>query len=304
MLLQAQRALIIAAFIAATGPAQAQDAATEAPANPEAAATEAPAAPARDVTADTVVATVNGTAITLGHMIVMRGHLPEQYQTLPPDVLFNGILDQLVQQVLLSQTAENDLTKRDTLALENERRTYLANKVMDIAVTEAVTEEALQKAYDAKFASVEPGKEFNASHILVPTEDEAKAIKADLDAGGDFEAIAKEKSQDGSAAGGGSLGWFGLGMMVKPFEDAVLSLEKGKISDPVQTDFGWHIVKLNDTRVATAPTLDDVREELTAEVQNAAAEAKIKELTDAGKVELSINGIAPEVLQDGALLDN
>lgn len=260
---------------------------------------------AADPTADTVVAVVNGTEITLGHMIATRDALPEQYRQLPDDVLFNGVLEQIIQQTALAQVGETQQTKRDTLALDNQKRTYLAGVVLDSVAKAGVSDEALQKLYDEKYAKAEPAKEFSAAHILVATEEEAKAIKAEIDAGGDFAVIAKEKSSDkGSAANGGDLGWFGLGMMVKPFEDAVIAMEKGKVSDPVKSDFGWHIIKLNDIRTVEAPKLEDVKEELTGDLRQQAVEAKVKELTDAAKVEKRVDGIDPAILKNAALIDN
>mgnify|MGYP001227892754 CR=1 FL=1 len=264
------------------------------------------AAPARaeEPTAATVIATVNGTDITLGHLIAAREALPEQYKALPDEVLFNGVLDQLIQQTALAQEAEKAPRKLDLLMIENQKRSYLSATVLDAAAASAVTDEALQKLYEEKYVNAEPAKEYEADHILVPTEEEAKVIKADLDAGGDFAAIAKEKSKDpGSAANGGDLGWFGLGMMVKPFEDAVVALEKGKISDPVQTDFGWHIIKLNDVRVAAAPTFEDVKPELEGDLRQAAVEARVKELTEGAAVVRHTDGVDPTILKKVELLD-
>lgn len=260
-------------------------------------------APAADPTADTVVATVNGTDITLGNLIAARMALPAQYQSLPDDVLLKGLLDQVIQQVALSQTAEKTKVKGDDLAMQNENRGYLASVLLSSVADKAVTDETLKKAYDEKYAKAAPSTEYQAAHILVKSEDEAKAIKADLDKGGDFAAIAKEKSTDkGSAANGGDLGWFGTGMMVKPFEEAVVKLKKGEVSGPIQTDFGWHIIKLNDTRVAAAPKFDDVKEELAGDLRQKAVEAEIKSIEDASKIERKIDGIDPTILKNTALI--
>lgn len=250
-----------------------------------------------------VVATVNGTAITLGHMIVLRANLPAQYQSLPDDVLFKGILDQLIQQAALAQTVEGKITLRDTLAMENDTRGYLSGVALQGVAGSAVTDEALQKAYDAKFASAQNTKEYHAAHILVKTEEEAKALKAEIDAGADFADMAKVHSTDGAAAGGGDLGWFSEGMMVKPFEDAVFALETEAVSNPVQTQFGWHLVKLLETRIKAAPTLDDMREDLAAEIEQAAIEAHIKSITDSAKVERPGEGFDPALMRDQSLLD-
>ena len=264
------------------------------------------AAPVRaeDPTADTVVAVVNGAEITLGQMIAARDALPEQYKSLPDDVLFKGVLDQIIQQTALAQEAEGKETRRDLLMIENQKRSYLAATVLDGVARAAVTDEAVQKLYDETYVNADPKKEYDADHILVETEDEAKAIKADLDKGGDFAVIAKEKSKDpGSAANGGDLGWFGAGMMVKPFEDAVVALEKGKVSDPVKSDFGWHVIKLNDVRVAEAPKLEDVRADLSGQLQQKAVEAKVTALVDGSKVEKTVEGIDPAILKKSEILD-
>ncbi len=260
---------------------------------------------AEEPTADTVIATVNGTEITLGHMIAMRESLPPQYLQLDDRTLFDGILDQIVQQQALADVAGAELRKRDTLALENQRRSYLSGVTLDETARAAVTDEAVQALFDEKYAHAEPGKEYSAAHILVATEDEAKAIKAELDGGADFAAIAKEKSTDrGSAAAGGDLGWFGVGMMVKPFEDAVIAMQKGEVSSPVESQFGWHIIRLDDLRTAAKPTIEDVRAELEGELQGHAVEATVTELTSAAKVEKKVEGIDPAILKNIALIDN
>ena len=260
---------------------------------------------AEDPAASTVVATVNGTEITLGHMIAVRETLPPQYLELPDDVLFNGILDQIVQQTALSQIAEKDIDLRTTLELENQKRGYLANGLLDSVGAAAVTDEAVQKLYDETIGNAETPKEYSAQHILVETEDEAKAIITELSGGADFAEIAKAKSIDtGSGANGGDLGWFQAHMMVEPFANAVKAMEKGAVSaEPVQSQFGWHVIKLNDVRDAAKPTLDEKRDELVAEIQNKAIEARIKEATDAAEVTRSIEGIDPAILKKTELLD-
>ncbi len=261
---------------------------------------------AQDETPDaqTVVATVNGTEITLGHMIIARATLPEQYQQLPDEVLFKGILDQLVQQTALSQSFDGDLPPRVALSLENERRSLIAGEVVESALKSAVTEEAIKAAYDAKYAEAEPTEEYNASHILVESEEEAKAIKAELDGGADFAQLARDKSTGPSGPGGGSLGWFGPGMMVPSFEAATIALEPGTVSDPVETQFGWHVIKLNETRKADVPALDAVRAELEGEVSKAAVQETIDAVTAAADVDRSgAEGIDQSLLKNLDLLD-
>jgi peptidyl-prolyl cis-trans isomerase C len=259
---------------------------------------------AEEPTADTVIATVNGTVITLGNMIVARETLPEQYKALPNDQLFKGILDQLIQQTALMQSLGDKLPRKETLQIENDRRGYLSNVVLQTVVSGAVTDAALQAAYDARFKDATPQTEYSAAHILVETEEKAKELKAELDGGGDFAALAKANSTDtGSGAAGGDLGWFGLGAMVKPFEDGVVGAKVGEVTAPIKSDFGWHLILVKETRVAAQPTLDDLRDELAQEIEQAAVEAHVKTLVDAAKVEKPGEGIDPKALSDLTLLD-
>ncbi|WP_137109819.1 peptidylprolyl isomerase [Rhodobacter sp. SY28-1] len=254
-------------------------------------------------TADTVVATVNGTKITLGHMIALRETLPPEYQQLPDDVLFKGIYEQLIQQEVLAQSI-TDLTPRTLATIENDKRGLVSGIAIEGIVKEAVTDAALQAAYDARFKDAQPQTEYNAAHILVDTEEEANKIKEELAAGADFAEIAKAKSTDtGSGANGGDLGWFGLGMMVKPFEDAVVAAKVGEVSGPVQSEFGYHLILVKETRVAAQPTLDQMRDELAAEVENAAITAKIDELTKGATVTREGEGFDPALLKKAELID-
>jgi len=260
---------------------------------------------AADVTAETVVATVNGTVITLGNVIAMRESLPDQYQQLPDETLYTGILEQLIQQTALAEAAEPDLTRRDLINLENQSRAYKAGALLQDVVIGAVTDEAIQAAYDARVQglSAAPLVEYNASHILVATEAEAADLRAQLDGGADFAELAAAHSSDGAAPGGGSLGWFGPGMMVKPFEDAVVALKPGEIGGPVQTQFGWHLIKLDETRNASVPSLDELRDELAGQIEQQSVEAFIKSKTDAATI-TRIDGIDPALLRDQTLLGN
>ena len=259
---------------------------------------------AQDPTADTVIATVNGTNITLGNMIVARESLPDQYKTLPADVLFKGILDQLVQQTVLEQSMGDKLTKKDTLQLENDRRSYLSNAALKPVVTAAVTDAALQKAYDEKFKDAKPSTEYHAAHILVDTEEKANELKAELAKGAKFADLAKANSTDtGSGAQGGDLGWFGLGAMVKPFEDAVVAAKVGEVAGPIKSDFGWHLILVSETRIAAKPTLDEMRDELAQGIEQKAVEDHIKTLTEAAKIEKPGEGVDPKFLGDVTLLD-
>lgn len=269
------------------------------------AATLATAAVAQEPpAAQTVVATVNGTEITLGSMIALRDGLPEQYKSLPDDVLFKGMLDQLIQQEVLTQSVGDAMSLQDRLNVENQRRGYMSGVALESVIANAVTDEALQKAYDARFADSAPQTEFNASHILVATEEEALKLKAEIDGGADFATLAKASSTDtGSGQNGGDLGWFGLGAMVKPFEDAVVAAEMGKVTAPIQSDFGWHLILVKETRIAAAPTLDELRDELAGQIEQEAVAAHIATLTAAATITRpGAEGIDPALIKDLTLL--
>lgn len=237
--------------------------------------------------ASTVLATVNGTEITLGHLIAMRDRLPEQYKQLPDEVLYDGMLEQLIQQQVLADAARADLARADAIGLENEERAFLAGRIIDRAASQPLTDEALQTAYEETYGGLEPETEYNASHILVETEEEAAALILQLTDGADFGELAKENSTGPSGPNGGQLGWFGAGMMVPEFEAAVVALEPGAISEPVQTQFGWHVVKLNETRQKDAPPLDEVRADLEQSLRTAAVDAEVERLTAEASIERS-----------------
>jgi peptidyl-prolyl cis-trans isomerase C len=261
------------------------------------------AAFAEGETADTVVATVNGTKITLGHMIALRETLPPEYQQLPDDVLFKGIYEQLIQQEVLAQSV-TDLSPRALVTIDNDKRGLVSGLAIEGIVKEAVTDQAVQAAYDARFKDAKPQTEYNAAHILVDTQEAADKLKADLAGGADFAELAKANSTDtGSGANGGDLGWFGPGMMVKPFEDAVVAATVGEVTGPVQSEFGFHLILVKETRVADQPTLDQMRDELAAEVENAAITAKIEELTKGATVTREGEAIDPAILKNATLID-
>ena len=264
----------------------------------------APAFAENHMDASTVVATVNGTEITLGHMILARENLPTQYQSLPDEQLFQGILEQLIQQTLLSQVNENPESLRVRLTLENDRRMMRAGEAVDIISSQAIGEDDIIAAYEEKFSNAEAEREFNASHILVETEEAALNLIEKAKEGADFAELAKEFSTGPSGPNGGQLGWFRKGMMVPPFEEAVLGMEKEAISGAVKTDFGWHVIKLNDVRDLSAPTLEQVRNDIYAELQQQAVVERIKQMQDTGDIaRTDLGEFDAGVLKNLSLLD-
>ncbi len=301
--------------LALTSAAQAQDTTatdtteaptTEAPAA-DAPATEAPADLAAAPTADpaTVVASVDGSDITLGQLIIARSQLPQQYDQFPPDVIFQGVLDQVVQQQLLANSL-SDTPDRVTWALANEERSLRAGEVITDLTATAVTDEAIQAAYEemTAAASADPVMEWNASHLLVETKEEAEAAQERINGGEDFATVATEVSTGPSGPSGGELGWFGPGQMVAEFEQTVEGMQPGDVSGPVQTQFGWHIVKLNETRGKPVPPLEEVQAEIVGGLQEAVILSKIEELKSAAKITLPEPGaIDPAVLSNLDLLE-
>lgn len=262
------------------------------------------ALPAAAQDAGKVVATVNGTDITIGHMIVARATLPPQFQELPDQVLFDGILEQLVQQTLLAQSFDGELPNRAQLSLQNETRSLTAGEAMELVLQTAITPEAVQAAYDTRFEGVADTTEYNASHILVDTEEAALAVIEEINGGADFAETAKVRSTGPSGPNGGQLGWFGTGAMVPSFEAAVIALEVGAVSAPVQTQFGWHVIILNDTRVKERPTLEEVRGELEEDVRAAAIEARLEALTAEAVIDKpDLMDVDPALLKDLTLVD-
>ena len=255
--------------------------------------------------ADTIVATVKGEEITIGHMIIARATLPQQYQQLPDDVLFDAILDQLIQQTALKQQLNGEVPKYVELSLENESRSLLAADVIEKVMENAATEEEVRAAYEEQYSDGNGGDEFNASHILVESEEDAEEIRAELEEGADFATTARERSTGPSGPNGGELGWFTKGRMVPEFEEAVIALSAGEISAPVQTQFGWHVIKLNERRKSAAPEFAEIRDQLAAQIREEAVEESVRTLTTEAEIERpEIEDLDPAILKDLDLVRN
>lgn len=255
--------------------------------------------------AGTVVARINGEEITLGHMIIAHATLPEQYRQLPADVLYNAILDQLIQQSALKQSRTGPVPGHVELSLENERRSLLAADEVERIMAGAASDEAVKAAYDEAYADGFGGDEYNASHILVETREEADAIRAELEAGADFAETAKDKSTGPSGPNGGALGWFGAGTMLPEFQSAVAAMEPGQISEPVETKYGWHVIILNEKRKSDAPEFDAVSGEIANGLRQQAVQDRIEELTRAAEIERpDIDGLDPSILRNLDLVRN
>lgn len=258
--------------------------------------------PALAQDADTVVAKVNGETITLGQMIAMRQGLDAHTtQGLPDTALWDLMLDQMVRQTAVAQQAE-PLSKRNAAALEIEKRAYLAGAVLEKVASAEPTEAELKAAYDQAFGGqTEPKTEYNAAHILVKTKAEAEAIEKELKGGADFGTLAEQKSTDNSGPNKGDLGWFQPEQMVPPFAEAVKTLKKDEVSAPVETQFGWHVIKLIDQREVTPPSFDEVKEQLAVQVRRDKVQAAIEKRVADSKVEKT-EGLAPDLLNKTDIL--
>jgi peptidyl-prolyl cis-trans isomerase C len=296
----------IAAILAGTipmvtphlGSALAQD--SQAPADP-AADPAAPADPAADPAAsgavtetkadpNQVVARINGADITRQEVIDSATDLPEQIRQ-QIDMVFPQLLNRYIGLKLLGDKgkAENLAQDPEVQKLMSEYETQAIRQVyVTRYLNEHVTEDAIKARYEQKLKDNPPPEEVRAAHILVKTEDEAKAIIEQLKGGADFAAVAKEKSTDkGSGANGGELGWFAKEVMVKEFADAAFAMKVDEISQaPVKSQFGFHIIKLEERRTQPAPTLESQKEPIRAELSEETVQALVKTLRTEAKVEL------------------
>ena len=238
--------------------------------------------------ADAAVATVNGKPIKQSLLDFIVKDAGSRGQKID-DSTRSIIVSKLISNELVYQEAQrqgldkqSDFIAREELA----RRELLVNAYLqDYLKKNPVSEADIKSAYE-KFKTEVGDKEYSARHILVGTEAEAKDIIAQLAKGGDFAKIAKEKSKDtGSKDKGGDLGWFSPGGMVKSFGDAVVKLQKGLYTTvPVQTQFGWHVIKLEDIRDAQPPTYDKVKDNLQKQLQQRQLEKLLTDLRAKAKI--------------------
>jgi peptidyl-prolyl cis-trans isomerase C len=216
--------------------------------------------------ADPVVAKVGDQEIHQSDIDLGVANLDPQLAQLPDDqkklaALSAAIDVKAIAKVAQTDGIENSDEFKKRLAFLRERE--LHNAYFRKYVVNTVTDDEIKARYDAEIKKIPPQEEIHARHILVKTEDEAKAIIKDLDAGKDFAELAKAKSSDPNKSEGGDLGYFGKGRMVKEFEDAAFALNKGEYTKtPVKTQFGFHVIKIEDKRMAAPPALDQVKDQI------------------------------------------
>ena len=283
-------ALSLASY-AVAAPVFAQDAAP--------AATEAPAAEAPAVTPETVVATVGGQPITEADLAFAAEDLSQELSQMAPEERRAFLLRVLIDMKVMSGAARE--AGMDATPLFKQRLQYLEERALRRAyfaeaIAASVTEEAVRAKYDEYVAAFVPSEEIRASHILVETKEEADAIKAELDGGADFATLAKERSIDPGAASGGDLGFFGKGMMVAPFEEAAFALtEIGQVSEPVQSQFGYHIIKLEEKRQSAPPTIEQVGAQLQQQLLMTTFDDAVAKLMDGVTIDIPDAALAAAV---------
>jgi peptidyl-prolyl cis-trans isomerase C len=237
---------------------------------------------------DPVMARVNGVDIKQSDLDFAASEVGSRLANYTPQDRKKVLLQYVIENELMAGAGQKDsLDKTESFPgrVKYHERRALRDAFFDVKIHDAVTEAEAKKIYDEKIGQLKPEQEVHARHILVATEAEAKEVAERLKKGEDFVALAKEKSKDTSAEGG-DLGFFTRGQMLKPFEDAAFALDVGQISEPVQTQFGWHIIKVEEKRDQPLPTFDQVKEAIIAQLVQAKAQEVVTGLRDAAKIEV------------------
>lgn len=219
---------------------------------------------------DRIRAKFAGEEIRQSDIEAFISQLPEQVRAAPRDQIEPLVINELVNTRLIARLARSAGTQDQEeykRQLEVVAARILQNVYLGAQVEARLTEARITEAYDAFVAANPPVEEVRASHILVEAKENAQAIADEVRGGGDFAEIARRESTGPSATSGGDLGFFEKGQMVPTFAEAAFALEIDEVSDPVQTQFGWHVIKLTDRRQASPPTLDEVRGELTEQLE-------------------------------------
>ncbi len=237
---------------------------------------------------DNLVAMVNGEAIRTSDMTMFYNSLPAQYRQVPLESLYAQLIEGLVETRLLAQAAReaglmDDISVKQRIAfvtVDVLQQTYL-----DQLLEAEITDQRLRAAYEEMAATIEPEDEISARHILLADEDAAKAVIVELDGGGDFATLAKERSTGPSGSGGGDLGYFTREQMVAPFAEAAFALAPGEYTTlPVQTEFGWHVIMVEDRRVSGPPSFEASQAELSRDIAKQFVLDFMGELRDAAEI--------------------
>ncbi|SER33192.1 peptidyl-prolyl cis-trans isomerase C [Faunimonas pinastri] len=270
-------------------PAPAQDAGQAAPA-PASPVTPQGSAAKADKDPNAVVAHVGNATITQADLALAAEDFSAELAQVPPNKRQSILTDVIVDMQVLAQAAEQQgLDKTDEFQkhLAFLRLRALRNEYVQKAVIQSITPDQIKAEYDKESASFKPEEEVHARHILVKTKEEAQQVIKDLESGKDFAAIAKSKSIDPSSDNGGDLGYFKHGQMVDAFEKAAFALKKGDYTkEPVQTQFGWHVIELEDKRMTTPPPLAEVEDQIRSTLLRQKFETVMADLRSKTKVDV------------------
>lgn len=237
-------------------------------------------AAAQEAAEDPVVAEVDGKEVRMSDVEAAYQELPEQYRQLPMSALAKPLLERVIDDRLLQAEAEKQGLADDPMVareLERARGRVLRGALLQKLVDEAMTDENLRATYERMKGDPEFAKEqYCASHILLESEEEAKAVIAELDGGADFAEVAKARSKGPTAPKGGDLGCFPKGTMVPEFEAAVTALEPGSYTkEPVQSRFGWHVVLLREKKTEV-PSFEEAQQQIREQVAREAIQAQLE----------------------------
>src|SRR5208282_1180577 len=244
--------------------------------------------PLRAEEANPVLAKVNGVEIRQSDVALAEEELGPSLAQMDPATKKENVLAFLIDMKIVAKAAEDKKIEdrpdfKARLAFTRNR--LLMDNLLAVEGKAATTDEAMKKVYDEAAKQIEGEQEAHARHILVETEDEAKAIEAELKNGADFAELAKKKSKDPGASDGGDLGFFTKDQMVPEFSTVAFSLEPGKISDPVKSQFGWHVIKVEEKRNRKPPDFDQVKSQIETYVTRKAQAEYVAKLRESAKVE-------------------
>ena len=241
-----------------------------------------------DANGDSVIARVNGTNITQSDLALAEEDLGSEMQATPAAAKREQLITYLADVIMVTQAAEkkkiadNPDFKRRLAFLRNK---LLMGYELQEEAKAAVSDEAMQQTYQDAVKSMAGQEEVHARHILVESEDEAKTILAELKGGADFAAVAKERSKDPGAAAGGDLGYFSKEQMVPEFAEVAFKMYAGQLSNPVKTQFGWHIIKVEDRRTRKAPEFEKVKDQIESYMMRKAQTEFVAKLRESAKIE-------------------
>lgn len=254
---------------------------------------------AQEASGAKTVATINGIAITEADMKLAEDEIGRDLGNLPESTKRRVLVEFLIENNLFAKAAETaKLTQGNAF---EDRMKYWRNRALRDAyfekeINNSIGEAAAKAYYDDQIKALKPKEEVQARHILVDTEELAKELKAKIEGGADFATLAKENTKDpGTKDDGGMLGYFAQGQMVPSFEQAAFALKKGEVSNPVKSQFGWHLIKVEDRRQKPPPSFEDVKERILASMLHQRAQAVAAKLREDAKIEYLDAGIKKEV---------